>query len=235
MYSPRLSWFLLLTALVLLASACPDDQYCKDCIYVEDDKFQCLSCQNAYFNAKSRTCYAIDQPIPNCVTYNGDYPHKCIECEFGYYPQADGSCKECPMRCRICSESECLGCAERLIPISGNCADSKQKCTDENCSICNKYDRCMLCENGYSINGTAACVRSIQYCAEIGEQSRCQRCWTGFYLDEDLQCVQIKKYSIAWYIFAGVMLVLLLAAGWVFLKKEHRNRTFTEDSYANLN
>jgi len=230
--------FLLLLQIITLASmvfSCPNDQFCKVCIQDQENEFQCLSCQNAYFNQRSKECFEVDQTIPNCITYQDNSSHKCLECDIGFYPQADGTCKECPVRCRMCSADECLGCAERLIPVSGNCTLSTKKCSDQYCSICNKDDRCMLCDNGYSINGTGSCVRSIDYCAEVGEQTRCQKCWESFYLDSNLQCVQIQHHVTAWYIFVALMLALLLTVGWFFLKKEHRHRTFTEDSYANFN
>ncbi len=231
----RFGWLLLWTAVISPVILCPDDQFCKVCIYKDNQEFICLACQNSYFNPRSKSCNPVENPIPNCLTYHYEHPHKCIECEMGHFPDADGYCVPCPIRCRFCLEHVCLGCAERFIPVNGNCADSKQKCSDPNCSICNKDDKCLFCDNGFSINAAGDCVRSIDYCDQIGQVSNCEKCWAGFYLDEDLHCVQIQQHQIAWYIFLVVMLLILMFIGRIFMKKENRNRKYTEDSYNNLN
>ncbi len=225
--------------LILLSSqsiaACPNDELCRECIFENQDHFQCLSCQNSYLDVKSNTCVPVQNKIEKCWSYDPVPPHRCIECHLRYYVDHSGNCVRCNEDCMVCSKTECLGCIDRWIPKNSSCDKSDFKCSDSNCQVCNKDNRCMFCDNGYSIDQSGACVRSFDYCLQIEKSGNCIKCWSNFFLDNNFRCVSIERHPAAWYFFAIFIIVLLGLGVTIYTKKDPTpNRKYTDDSLLNL-
>lgn len=225
--------------LILLAfesyNTCPNDELCRECIFQNQDHFQCISCQNSYLDIKSNTCVPVTSKIENCLSYDPLPPHRCIECMLGFYVDHSGNCVKCGESCLICLKDECIGCADRWVPKDNDCDKCELKCSDPNCQICNKADRCMFCDNGYSFDQTGVCTRSFDYCWQIEKDGNCVKCWSGFFLDNNFRCVSIERHPAAWYFFAIFMLALVILGVTIFMKKDLPvKRKYTDESLLNL-
>jgi hypothetical protein len=227
----------IFTALLLnILVACPNDKLCRTCITQPENTFKCISCQNSYLDIELNFCKSIKNPIMNCINYDSSNQEKCIDCRLGFYANIDGECVECSFRCQICNAGECIGCSDRQIPFEKDCINSKTKCGDQNCQICDKQDKCLQCDNGFAITSQGNCLRSGDYCTQIDEKEVCFECWQDYYLDGELKCIEIQTHLMAWHFFVAIMLVLILVIGVLFMKREHKiNRRLTEDSYQNIN
>ena len=218
--------------LVLLAfgchTACPNDELCRE-------KFHCISCQNSYLDAQSDSCVPASNKIYQCLSYDSVPPHRCIECQVGFYTDKSGNCIRCGEDCMFCTRNECTGCSDRWIPKENGCQNSDRKCSDANCQACNKDDKCQICDNGYSFDQTGECIRSFDYCLKIDANENCVRCWNGFFLDNNFRCVSVERNPAAWYFFGAFFFVLVFLGITIFMKKESSNRRkFTEDSLISL-
>lgn len=229
----------LLVIIIFLSQAyrqCPNDEFCKRCVRVVSDTFQCLVCQNAYLDPRTESCIPSLHTIEKCVTYHPYIPHYCFECELGYYLGVEGGCHECSENCAICDAKECFACFDRISVVHGQCDLQSPLCPLANCQICGKHGACIMCFNGLAVDENAQCVPSCQNCMKVSVNNECEECWTGFYLDSKLKCVAKQEHKTAWYVFAVLMISLIIMGMAIFVKRENQSQTSypNADEYSHL-
>ena len=173
---------------------CLKSHKCRECY--QDN---CITC-NRSFMTKSLTCEDPRSFISNCETYNSD--SKCILCSHGFYLK-EGSCLPCKEQgCAFCTEDKCQVCFDFKIN-NGKCSQ-QERCSEENCELCNEKDLCMQCKKGYSIatdleEGKIICKKSKGNCFISDTTTgieRCINCRLGEYLTEEGICKSIKTIGI---------------------------------------
>lgn len=165
---------------------CPQDPLCLSCWGA-----YCISC--AYSYPDQFGFCQLDNPIPNCYSYNNK--NICVRCKDGYlYNQELKTCVLSTENANCVefeiSSGKCLSCRDGLLPskTTGKCDDLTRKCSIQFCEICRSssivsYPICDKCAYGYTsnFNGTSYnCVKTDSNC-RVSIMGVCSICNYGFY------------------------------------------------------
>ena len=150
----------------------------------------CSRCESGYYwdSTKSK-CWEGERD--HCTSYNPDDATKCMNCEYGYTLNSEGTgCIQTIEHCVSysgASSSICQYCED------GYALNSvKNKCVKfPGCDEVNEDEsKCIDCsEDFYQPDKDGKCV--IDYCEEYDSDGNCEECEKYFYLNEEGKCQYI--------------------------------------------
>ncbi len=195
--------YLVLAILVGLAAAqCPsNDIYCGRCY-----GNMCFTCHASAFNGTA--CVAPATTVDNCQSYN--ITGGCSLCMTGYYLDANKKCvKITEANCYAYNlVNKCTACNDKIRSVNGTCTDNTKKCADENCSICDSINACLVCNTGFIFDKNKKCIAGtgIANCKDFGPVA-CNSCDYGYYFGANSTCVS-GGYVKSAYIFSSIVAAL---------------------------
>lgn len=120
----------------------------------------CFSCAQGYY-VKDNKCKDL---VDNCAV--GDAAGVCTTCNNTFAPVSEkctGTTACSVTNCQWCSAAGCLKCAANYVLQGGACIATPSSVTGCRAVSTTSSSVCILCENGYSINGASgACKASTK-------------------------------------------------------------------------
>lgn len=212
---------LILTFLLALTSACPDEQYCLQCSPKKDTEARvCLECENSFWNTDKKACEtSISKTVDHCKGYDKKSDQvTCNNCDAGYFIDgANNACVKCSVdNCALCNTKQvCFGCFNSMkLDVPTNTCLKDQKCEVLNCSICvsdSGKNSCAYCATGFALKGdTQSCVAAPANCYMVDSDGakECNACNYGYYIAGDGTC---KADGSSWWWLWLVLILLVLA------------------------
>ena len=115
----------------------------------------------------------------------------CKKCEFGFYPDENGACSF-SKDCKMSFKGDCLECKNDFILLKTNkiCKST----LNDDFKNCKEIDLesgfCLVCENGYYLNGGDKKCSKTENCFE-SIFGKCSSCNSGFYLNlKEDKCIE---------------------------------------------
>ncbi|KAL4489343.1 hypothetical protein ABPG72_018998 [Tetrahymena utriculariae] len=179
------------------------DETCFTCS-IDYDRRACIICKGGYVKIGD-LCIKCESPCQTCI----ESQTQCSSCIENYTLKKNQCYFNCHISCNTCvnqssQDDQCTSCFQGYFLDSnqvGRCA----KC-NQNCAICNYYQKCLVCQEGYkSIYGVCQmnCDQTCQTCrkpnskidclscdsSKILIQNSCQNCPQGQFPSQNVTCV----------------------------------------------
>ncbi|ELP91536.1 hypothetical protein EIN_451770 [Entamoeba invadens IP1] len=170
----------------------------------------CLKC-NTNTKLGNGKCVGLSQ---NCKTINSE--NYCVECQYGYYLNANNDCIQSNNNCQVGNENVCIKCVSNYIIDNGQCTKNKDckatngincikcykgelnancgSCSDVNCMTC-ENNRCIVCNDGYYLGDDGMCQLTID--TSIYVYNDIIYCKDGYYIDNS-ECKSCSTNNANW-------------------------------------
>ena len=220
----------------LVKSICKKYSYHKNCDSLVKDKDQCEICSFGYFLDNENSCQKSTKN-ENCKKMKVN----------------EDKCEVCSTRFKLDEDERCVFDESTIKPYNYFCDYLKdpyiletisKKCSSDqpgNCSIHNKKNKCLLCEQKYYLNKefNDTCFKvTDNNCEEnIPNENLCKKCINGFLLKDNIctpeqidqkKELNLRTYQILTYVFISISGVLFLFLFLYFLiklcKKRQKNQ-----------
>lgn len=214
---------LLLTALLGLALACPNEKNCAMCRQYNKANV-CGKCFNSVYSRALKGCDDSSLKVDNCVEFNEVGTNKCVRCNFGFGLDVQGRCHKCAEEgCAVCNGSpdRCTSCFGGIVGRSGTCKQEiLEYCRDTNCEVCDQSsDICMQCSSGFSLNALLKCEPGMEGCQIIDhyDKNQCFLCLHTHYLDATKKCLKNADFDYPFYKSFWFWIFVLVVIGCAIL------------------
>ncbi|ELP91119.1 protein serine/threonine kinase, putative [Entamoeba invadens IP1] len=183
-----------------------------NCILMKSSlsKTICLEC-----NYKTRLDDGICVGLTsNCKTFNMN--NYCVECEIGFYLDADNKCIQNNNNCQIGDENKCIKCDNYHVVLYGVCISNNKcewsnginclkcyegelntncdTCSDVNCMTC-KNSECIICHDNYYLGNDGICHSTIEN--SIYFYNNIVYCVDGYYINNS-ECNNCLTTNANW-------------------------------------